>query len=78
MLGGQGGLKHPGMAPAKGGPHPSNKSKTSQNSWFSQKGLCYSFEILHGLLGNKNIKIPMREKKLGTPPSPLKKLILGG
>ena len=29
--GGPGGLKHPGMAPVKGGPHPSNQSKTSQN-----------------------------------------------
>ena len=29
---------------------------------FSQKGLCYSFEILQGLQGNKNIRIPMRER----------------
>ena len=39
---------------------------------FSQKGLCYSFEFLQGLLGNKNIRIPR------TPPSPPKKPILGG
>ena len=34
---------------------------------FSQKGLCYSFEILQGLLSNKNIRIPMKKKKLGGP-----------
>ena len=26
---------------------------------FSQKGLRYSFEILHGVVSNKNMKIPM-------------------
>ena len=35
---------------------------------FSQKGLYYSFEILQGLLGNKNMKIPMK-KNFGDPPS---------
>ena len=45
---------------------------------FSQKGLCYSFEILQGLLSNKNMKIPMRKKNSGTPPTPLKKPILTG
>ena len=45
---------------------------------FSQKRLCYSFEILQGLLSNKNIRIQMREKNSGTPPSPPKKPILGG
>ena len=44
---------------------------------FSEKGLCYSFEILQGLLGNKNMKIPMK-KISGTPFTPLKKPILGG
>ena len=29
--GGPGGLQHPGMAPVRGGPHPSNQSKTTQN-----------------------------------------------
>ena len=38
---------------------------------FSQKGLCYNFEILHGLLTNKNIRIPMR-KNSGTPLAPQK------
>jgi len=28
---------------------------------FSQKGLCYSFGILHGLLSNKNIRNPMKK-----------------
>ena len=37
---------------------------------FAQKGLCYSFEILQGLLSNKNIRIPMKKKNSGTPPSP--------
>ena len=35
---------------------------------FSQKGLWYSFEILHGLLTNQNIRIPVREKKFQGPP----------
>ena len=39
---------------------------------FSPKGLCYNFEILHGLLTNKIIRIPMK-KNFGDPPSPLKK-----
>ena len=29
---------------------------------FSQKGLCYSFEILHRLLTSKDIRIPMENK----------------
>ena len=28
---------------------------------FSQKGLCYGFEILHGLPSNKIIRIPMKK-----------------
>ena len=44
---------------------------------FAQKGLYYSFEILQGLLSNKNIKIPMREKILGDPPLPPKKADFG-
>ena len=44
---------------------------------YSQKGFCYSFEILHGLLTNKNIRFQWRRKNLGTPPTPLKKPILG-
>ena len=45
---------------------------------FSQKGLCYNFEILHGLLTNKNIRILMKKKDFWDPPSPPKKPILGG
>jgi len=37
---------------------------------FSQKGLCYSFEILQGLLTNKNIRIPMENKFWGLPLAP--------
>ena len=35
---------------------------------FSEKGLCYSFEILQGVLSNKNMKIPMKKKNFGDPP----------
>ena len=45
---------------------------------FSKKGLCYSFEILQGLLSNKNIWIPMKKKFRGPPLAPPKKPILGG
>ena len=43
----------------------------------SQKGLCYGFEILHGLISNKNIGITL--KKMSPPPHPtlLKKAIVG-
>ena len=44
---------------------------------FYQKGLCYSFGILHGLLTHKNKRIPMEKKNSGTPHSPSKKLIWG-
>ena len=37
---------------------------------FSQKGLCYSFEIFHGLLSNKNIRNPMKKNIWGIPPTP--------
>ena len=52
--------------------------KKAEMGRFSKKGLCYSFENLQGLLSNKNIRIPMRKKISGTPPSPPKKPILGG
>ena len=45
---------------------------------FSQKGLCYSFEILQGLLSNKNIRITVREKNWGNPPTPSINPILTG
>ena len=37
---------------------------------FSQKGLCYSFEILQGIQSNKNIRIPMENKFRGPPLPP--------
>ena len=37
---------------------------------FSQKGLCYSIEILQGLLSNKFIRITMKNKFRGTPLPP--------
>ena len=33
---------------------------------------------MHRVLTHKNMKIPMKKKISGTPPSPLKKPILGG
>ena len=33
---------------------------TAEMGCFSQNGLCYSFGILHGLLNNKNMKIPIK------------------
>ena len=39
---------------------------------FSQKGLFYSFEMLQGLLGNKNIRIPMKIN-FGDAPRPPQK-----
>ena len=35
--------------------------------YFSEKGLFYSFEILHGLLSNKMLGI-QRKRYLGNPP----------
>jgi hypothetical protein len=37
---------------------------------FCEKGLCYSFEILHGLLSNKNRRIPIKKKIRGPPLPP--------
>ena len=37
---------------------------------FSQKGLFYSFEMLQGLLSNKNIRIPMKITFRGPPQAP--------
>ena len=37
---------------------------------FSQKGLSNSFEILHGLLSNKNIRFPMKNNFRGPPLAP--------
>ena len=37
---------------------------------FSQKGLCYSFNFLHGLLIHNNMKIPMKNKFWGPPLAP--------
>ena len=39
-------------------------------------GFCYGFEILHGLLTNKIIRIPIKNY-FGDPPTPSKKPILG-
>ena len=45
---------------------------------FSQKGFCYSFEILQGLLSNKKIRIPTKIKFWGPPPTrPPKKAKMG-
>ena len=44
----------------------------------SKKELSQDFQILHGLPSNTNNRIPMKKKKSGTPPSPLKKPIWAG
>ena len=46
--------------------------KKAEMGRFSKKGLCYSFEILQGLLSNKNIMIPMEKKFRGHPLAPQK------
>ena len=43
---------------------------------FSQKEVSYGFEILHGLLSNKNIRIPT-QKNVGDPPYPRVMVYLG-
>ena len=43
--------------------------KKAKMGRFSQKGLCYSFEILHGLLSYRKNNIPIR-KKIETPLPP--------
>ena len=59
-------------------PKKANLGRTkAEMGCLSQKGLCYSFGILHGLLSHKIRKIPT-EKNVGDPPSSLKKPILGG
>ena len=47
-----------------------------QGGYF-QKSLKDS-EILRGLLSNKNIRIPINNKKSGTPPTPRTMTLLGG
>ena len=41
------------------------------------KGVWQDFIFLHGLLTHININIPMKKKISGTPPTPLKRPILG-
>ena len=36
---------------------------------FYQKGGRFGFSLLHGLLSNKNIRIPINNKKFGDPPT---------
>ena len=45
---------------------------------FSQKGLCYSFEIMQGLLNDKNNKISMKKIFGGSPLFPPINPILTG
>ena len=54
-----------------GPPYPPEKADFGRTKakmgCLSQTGLCYSFEILHGLLNNKNMGITL--KKMFPPPS---------
>ena len=44
--GGPGGLKHPGMAPTKGGPRPSKQSKKNRKSSIIQFQFAIAKQIL--------------------------------
>ena len=65
----------------RGPPYPPKKANfgrlKAQMGRFSQKGLCYSYEILQGLISNKNIRIPIK-KNFGDPPSPPQKKPIWG
>ena len=58
----------------RGPPKPPKKDDfgrtKAQMGRFSQKGLCYSFGILHGLLSNKNIRNSMKKTFGGSPYTP--------
>ena len=60
----------------RGPPYPPKKADfgrlKAQMGRFSQKGLCYSFEILQGLISNKDIKFSMKKKIRGPPLAPQK------
>ena len=49
----------------RGTPQAPQKSRfledKAEMGYFSQKGLFYNFEILHGLLSNKNIRNPKKK-----------------
>ena len=64
----------PPLAPPKKADFGRTKAEMGR---FSQKGLCYSFEILQGRLSNKNIRNPMK-KIFGGPPTPPINPILTG
>ena len=55
-------------------PYPPKKAdfgrEKAKMGCFSQKGVCYSFGILHGLISNKIMKIPMKQEFLGPPLPP--------
>ena len=44
---------------------------TAKMGRFAQKGLCYSFEILQGLLSNKKIRNPMKKIFGESPINPI-------
>ena len=67
-------MKIPMKNKFRGPPYPPKKADFGRTKAkmgrFSQKGLCYSFEILQGLLSNKNIKIPIKKNFRGPPQPP--------
>ena len=74
LIGGEGGFQY--KLNFGDPPNPPKKADLGRTKAkmgrFSQKGLCYSFEILQGLLSNKNIRIPMKIKFRGPPQAPQK------
>ena len=58
----------------RGPPYPPKKADfgrlKAKMGCFSQKGLCYSFEILQGLLSSKEIRNPMKKIFVESPQHP--------
>jgi len=58
-------IRNPTKIKFQGPPRPPKKADfgrtKAEMGCFSQKGLCYSFEIFRGLLSNKNIRNPMKK-----------------
>ena len=63
----------------RGPPYPPKKADFGQTKAkkgrFSQKGWCYSFGILHGLLSDQTYEDSNERKKIGGPPYPPQKAV---
>ena len=65
------------LRPLTGPPKSQIWAEKAEMGYFSKKGLFYSFEILQGLLSNKNLKIPMKKIFGGSPPAPISPILTG-